>query len=87
MGTVCALWPRAGKTAWASMGVRISHILPPARRGRADDPQQAPWGLPSHPHPQTPLTQPDISLEGHQHIASFQVPVDDLLAVQKVEGF
>lgn len=32
------------------------------------------------------LTQPDVPLEGHKHVASFQVAVDDPLAVQEVES-
>lgn len=32
------------------------------------------------------LTQPDVPLEGHEHVASFQVAVDDPLPMQEVES-
>lgn len=37
--------------------------------------------------PRGALTQPDVSLKGHQHVAGLQVPVDDSLAVQEAESF
>lgn len=50
-------------------------------------PQLGGVGLCLPTSPETPLTQPDVSLKGHEHIAGFQIPVDDLLAVQEGESF
>lgn len=82
------LWPRSWKIGEdldipVAVGVWSPHQLPPARRGQADTPGE----LHLPPRPQTPLTQPDVSLQSHQHVASFQIAVDDLLAVQEHEGF
>ena len=50
-------------------------------------PQVGGAGLCLPTSPETPLTQPDVPLEGHEHVAGFQVPVDDLLAMKEGEGF
>lgn len=66
--------------------MRVPHLLlqqaeagltPPGRHHR----------LCLHPHPQTSPTQSDVALKSHQYIAGFQIPVDDPLVVQEVEGF
>lgn len=57
-----------------------AHKQPPsAPLGPYSPPFKAPIG------PAT-LTQPDVSLQGHEHIAGLEVTVDDLLAVQEGES-
>lgn len=69
----------------ASHGSADSHSLLSTEAG--PKPQVGSAGLCLPTSPEMPLTQPDVPLEGHEHVAGFQVPVDDLLAMQEGEGF
>lgn len=80
------------EAAEVPVGVRSPYSVPglgPFLLQRPDDPTgkdlQLDTSCPSSHHPEALLTQPDVPLKGHKHIAGFQVAVDDPLAVQEVE--
>lgn len=77
---------RRAVTSWAAT-VRLPRSAPAARGGQEDTSKQAAWCSAFPPSPAGALTQPDVSLEGHQHVTGLQVPVDDPLAVQEVKCF